>query len=129
MLVPFEIEKVELHDRPNDAEGDGVFWRAVRFGYEDDLSIHLERWVLAKKTPKGCWVLPEWLEGAEKYREDWRTFAKLVIFDSRRKHVYPTKDEAFDDLKRRNIWWGRFLRRDLDRCERINRILEERGKQ
>lgn len=128
MLVPWddavEIEPVTFTRRDSEPEQDGVFWRACRYHGDYYTCVSLERWVRVKDTPKGCWIIPDFVH--QRF-DDWRPHAKLILNDSNRKFAWPTKDETFADLSRRNGWWKRYLRRDLERAERTDAVLKEHG--
>lgn len=88
------------------------------------VKIDLLEFDSVKETKGGYWIIKTSL--LEYYNQS-KSFAKpiFVLKQSRKRYAYPSKEEAFNSFKIRNIFRISYLTRDLDNAEIINRHILE----
>jgi len=78
---------------------DGFYYREVNARISDDvLAISVIRYRVVSRTPKGCWIAPDWDHEAR--------FKKFVLDGAGRRHAYPTRElarESFIIRKKKEI--------------------------
>lgn len=107
LVSPFAVEVdshpwgVDFPDHPME-----YFFRVTStYFFSSDGGCHpsmgFERWKLIRHTPKGVWVIPEWLDYPVRHTWQQRQvdqYKKLVLHGARRKWAHPTKAEAWQSF-------------------------------
>lgn len=98
-----------------------IFYRYEYSAYPDitnlsyDTSIYLTTYKLVKETPAGYWI------GFEHSKNKHKWVAKV----GKKKYAYPTKEEAFINLKLRTKRRLSILKSQLKQCESAIRAIEK----
>lgn len=95
-------------------------YRVTDFLDEKGVTVRLEQWNPVRETPAGYWVksqyAPVWMEFPQLKRGK---YLKWVGKSSRRRHCYPTIEEAISSFKRRKEVQESRLRLQIEQAQLI----------
>lgn len=116
------IGYIMTHDHPL-----YYWWRANASYFWDwdwdgvcHVSIHYSMWYVLRRTPEGIWLTDVPPHYSAKDRELGK---KIVYFNSRKKHAYPTQAEALDSLKHRTNRRLQYARGAYETAKKIQQHL------
>lgn len=92
-------------------------YKIVFYGERNEPKIELDKWKLFKETRAGFWIVPEILP-----LERWK---KWIPKKSKKRFAYPTKEEAFTNLKARTYRRAGILEWQLEGVEKAILKIEQ----
>jgi hypothetical protein len=95
-------------------------YEAVRYAsceYESYLKVELITYNLHKETPKGYWIGASWVTYPKGHKLNYRSHLRWVSKDSKKRHAYPTKEEALTGFIARTKRRANILTSQLSDCK------------
>lgn len=93
------------------------YYRYYDVGWDEySFQIHLERFRVVKKTPRGAWI---------EETHGYPVKKRFVLDGARRRYAYPTKALALNSYRIRKRWQIGYCKNKIDRANAILGITEK----